>query len=123
METLEGIAQVTLGIVILSGIPVVLLFVLAYWLRGYRWARTAWITARGLALFEPTMEERQEAAKERIHQAHCWQMKHCAMAKRVHCPAYARSYLPCWLAVQLAGNEQKHDCANCALYDLRKAAA
>ncbi len=123
MEGLENAARLLLGIIILSGIPVVMLFVLGYWLRGYRFRSTGEGRARGGIPIELAIDEEQDSAQARVRRSHCWQINHCPMVRRVNCPAYTRSYLPCWLAIQLAGYEQRHDCANCALYDLRKTAA
>lgn len=124
MEGLESGARLIVGVGILSGIPVMLLFLLGYWLRGDR-AIIGDALRRRLKMEEPAVikEDEQDSAKERIRRTRCWQVMNCPMTKRLDCPAYARSYLPCWLAIQLAYGEMKHDCRSCALCDLRKAAA
>ncbi|MCL4535164.1 MAG: hypothetical protein M1370_08425 [Bacteroidetes bacterium] len=123
MEGLENAARLILGMAIVSGIPVMLLFVLGYWLRGDR-ALTSGPLLQGLALEGVTIrEDERDSAKERIRRTHCWELMQCSMAKRLNCPAYARSYLPCWLAIQMACGEMKHQCRNCALCNLRRAAA
>ena len=114
-------ARFILGITILSGIPVVLLFVLGYWLRGRTTASAGGLLGQ-LALSGPIVGDGLGTVQDHMRRPHCWQIKRCPTIKRLNCPAYRRSYLPCWLAIQLECGEVKHECHNCTLYDLRKAA-
>jgi hypothetical protein len=47
----------------------------------------------------------------------CWELKCCALARRDKCPAYNRTYLPCWLALKLAnGGHIERACLDCLLF-------
>lgn len=47
----------------------------------------------------------------------CWELKKCPLAVRDKCPAYDRTYLPCWLALKLADRGRlRHGCVECLLY-------
>jgi hypothetical protein len=100
----------------------VLLFLLGYWLRDRTTGAGNASLFAALALGGPIVGDGLGGAEEHIRRPSCWQIKHCPPGRRLNCPAYTRSYLPCWMAVQLACGEVKHECHNCALYDLRKAA-
>jgi hypothetical protein len=105
--------------VILSGLPVVVLFLLGYWLRG----RTGGVGAKTrLAHNLGESQVASDALLDQTARLHCWQVMVCPMDRRSVCPAYERSYLPCWLANQLAHGELKRECSACTFYDLRKTA-
>jgi hypothetical protein len=118
MDIWENSARWVLGLAILTGIPVVALFLLGFWLRG----RTGW-TRIGFNFSRPTgIPGSAGSGMEPAPRTYCWQVQNCPAERRVACPAFERRYLPCWLANQLAHGELKRECSNCALYDLRKAA-
>jgi hypothetical protein len=111
--------ELAVRLVVLSGLPVVLLFLLGYWLRG----RTgeAGVKAR-LAHNAGGTQPDSEFLPDQTSKPRCWQVLACSMERRSTCPAYERMYLPCWLANQLAHGELKRECSACIFYDLRKAA-
>jgi len=48
-----------------------------------------------------------------------WEIKRCPLPKRVSCPPYKRTYLPCWMALNLDnGGHLNDECLNCALFQL-----
>lgn len=121
METMEAAGGFIFGILVVSGIPVVMLFLLGYWLRGYRTSRAS-RPAAGLRSLGGVPSGDACLEGHRASKPHCWECKNCPAVQRLSCPAYQRSYLPCWLAVQLAYGELKPACRSCELYDLRQAA-
>jgi hypothetical protein len=97
------------------GLPVALLFLVGYVLRHRR--------SRDEAMFGT--DERltaglhlvRDSARGYAPKVACWELRGCSLAKRDKCPAYNRTYLPCWLAVQLAnGGHLERACVDCLIY-------
>lgn len=97
-------------------IPIILTLALCYGLDRLAARRAAQLASR-----------RQKAAQERkspkvVRQLQCWEIKRCDPETRATCPASKRQNVPCWLALQLAGQALGEECRSCALYGMRKAA-
>lgn len=99
------------------GIPIILTIGVCYVLNRVSASRAAAIASRR----EAQMQAAEQEGKV-VRQLHCWEIKRCDPAKRPSCPAYQRPNLPCWLALQLAGQPLREECLRCGMYDLRKAA-
>jgi len=66
---------------------------------------------------------RQSTRSAKIIQIHCWDIEKCENATRAQCAAYQRRELPCWLALQVAGEKVRPQCYACAFYKPEKIAA
>jgi hypothetical protein len=83
------------------------------------------VSANRAAALAKKRGEQQKAAGQAarlVRQLHCWEIKRCDPETRPSCPAYQRQNVPCWLAIQLAGQQLSDECLTCSLYDLRKVA-
>jgi len=83
------------------------------------------LSTRRAAQLASQRQARQASSKQcarAVRQLHCWEIKRCEPETREACPANQRQNLPCWLALQLAGQALSDECRSCAMYDLRKAA-
>jgi len=104
-------AEALLLTVVTLGLPVIALFGAGYAVHRYRAGLEGFLAAadvdwRG----EPALGGPCRAAP-------CWQIRACPLAARDVCPAYDRTYLPCWLARKLAsGGHLREQCLSCALY-------
>jgi hypothetical protein len=96
------------------GLPVIVLFAAGYLVHRYRARLEEMFTGADLAWRAPSAGGRAcGAAQEKA----CWQVMACPLAVRNVCPAYDRTYLPCWLARKLArGGQFPEKCLSCALY-------
>jgi len=64
-------------------------------------------------------EEKSEAAHQGYRLSpQCWEVKNCDPAVRESCPAYRRPNVPCWMALQLSGNELPEECFTCEVFHL-----
>lgn len=93
------------------GVPVALTLVVGYWLE------------KKLA---PSQEMRTRAHTTRsakIITLHCWDVKKCSSTQRAQCAAFRRPDLPCWLALQVAGDKVRPECYTCAFYKPERIAA
>ena len=104
-----------LVILVTVGTPLVLLLGVGYVMQRWHHQRET-----GLApcpATGPSEAVYASAPPGRAAGRRCWQIKGCSPAERNACPAYARSYLPCWLAVELAnGGRSRDECLSCARY-------
>jgi hypothetical protein len=66
---------------------------------------------------------RQSTRSAEIIQIHCWDIKKCENATRAQCATYQHPELPCWLALQVAGEKVRPECYACAFYKPEKIAA
>jgi hypothetical protein len=67
-------------------------------------------------------EEGSEAARQGYSLSpQCWEVKNCDPAVRESCPAYRRPNVPCWMALQLSGNELPEECFACEVFRLAQA--
>ena len=66
---------------------------------------------------------RQSTRSAKIIQIHCWDIGKCASATRAQCAAHQHPDLPCWLALQVAGERVRAECYACAFYKPEKIAA
>jgi len=96
------------------GLPVAVLFAAGYLLR-HRRSRLEAMFGTGQAVM-PGSYGGNGSAYEYPPAVRCWELKKCALARRDKCPAYDRTYLPCWLALKLAnGGRLEHACLDCVL--------
>jgi hypothetical protein len=51
----------------------------------------------------------------------CWEIKNCDPAFRETCPAYRRPNVPCWMALQLSGQDLQKECFACEVFHLAQA--
>ena len=99
------------------GVPVLLTVLVCYGLDRLAARRAAQLASRRQA-----KEASSKQSPRVVRQLHCWEIKRCDSETREACPASQRQNLPCWLALQLAGQPLSAECRSCAMYDLRKAA-
>ncbi len=97
------------------GTPLVVLFGVGYLIQRYYRQRYKNLAQRLAA--DPAGATYNRALAGQAARPACWQTKVCSLAERSSCPAFPRTYVPCWLAVKLADGELKHDCLSCALYE------
>ena len=93
------------------GLPIVLTLAVGVWLE------------KKLAPRERVARSAQPARSAKIIQIHCWDIKKCASATRAHCAAHQHPELPCWLALQVAGERVRAECYACAFYKPERMAA
>ena len=97
------------------GLPVALLFVAGYLIRQRRTDAERMFAVSEVSRRAPYGGNGSD--HEYPPKVACWELKQCALATRDKCPAYDRTYLPCWLAVKLAnGGHMQHGCVDCFLY-------
>ncbi len=108
MDELAALVCVTFGL------PVAVLFAAGYLLQRRRSRVEAMFDTSEAAI--PISYGENGSAHEPAPAVHCWELKRCALARRDRCPAYDRTYLPCWLARKLAnGGRLEHACLDCFL--------
>lgn len=96
------------------GLPVAVLFAAGYLLR-HRRSRAEAMFGMSEAVM-PGSYGGNGSAYEYAPGVRCWELKRCALARRDKCPAYDRTYLPCWLALKLAnGGRLERGCLDCFL--------
>ena len=100
---------------ITCGLPVAVLFAAGYLLQHRRSRLEAMFTMSEAVVPDPHSGDGN--SHESVPAVRCWELKRCALAKRDKCPAYDRTYLPCWLALKLTnGGRLEHACLECVLY-------
>ena len=99
------------------GVPVLLTILVCYGLERAAARRSAQLASQRQA-----KEAASKQSTRVVRQLHCWEIKRCDPETREACPATQRQNVPCWLALQLAGQPLADECRSCAMYDLRKAA-
>jgi hypothetical protein len=108
-------AELMTLVCITCGLPVAVLFAAGYLLQ-HRHSRVEAMFGLSEAVV-PISYAGPSSAHEHAAGVRCWEITQCALAKRDKCPAYDRTYLPCWLARKLAnGGRLEHACLECALY-------
>lgn len=123
-DTRSGGTSVTVDVGVLIGmfalrlgVPILLTVAVCYGLDRLAARRAAELAARRQAK-DSTFKQGAKV----VRQLHCWEIKRCEPEVRESCPATQRQNVPCWLALQLAGQPLSDECRFCAMYDLRKAA-
>ena len=100
---------------IMLGLPVAVLFAAGYLLRQRRSRVEAMFGTS--EFFVPEHHSGSAGGNGHGSPLACWETKNCTLAKRDKCPAYDRTYLPCWLALKLAnGGRLERACPRCVLY-------
>src|SRR3990172_3146726 len=99
--------------VVRLGLPVIALFGAGYLLRRHR-ARVEEMFSTVDLAWRPQLAAGNPCGAGQP--AACWQLMACPLAARDACPAYNRTYMPCWLAKKLAsGGHLREQCLSCAL--------
>jgi len=100
--------------VVTLGLPVIALFGAGYLVQRYS-ARLQETFAAADAAWRAQLVGGSPCGA--AQEAACWQVMACPLAARDVCPAYERTYLPCWLARKLAGGGRLHrGCLSCPRY-------
>lgn len=98
---MESVLNITLGLLLRIGIPVLVTLGIFYLLRRLdeRWqaeARAIPVLAAG--------------------QKPCWEAKECSEEKKKACPAYAQSNIPCWQVFRTKTGVMKEACLGCDVF-------
>ncbi len=93
------------------GVPIALTLVVGYWLE------------KKLAPAQQVSSRARTTGSAKIIPLHCWDVKKCTSTQRAQCAAYRRPDLPCWLALQAAGEKVRPECHTCAFYKPERIAA
>jgi hypothetical protein len=110
---------VVLGMFVLRiGAPVAVTLALGYWLEKKLRPQEEQKNGRIV-----NIEAARRGRSSKIIQLHCWDLHHCESTQRAACAAYQHPDLPCWLALQVAGNKVHEQCFSCALYKNQNIAA
>ncbi|MCP4428370.1 MAG: hypothetical protein GY803_28105 [Chloroflexi bacterium] len=105
MDTLIEMTAVILGLLIRFGMPIVLTFSLALFLR--------WLDKRWQAEAEAMATTKIEQAKELFaYKKPCWEIHNCPPKMRNACRAYAQPETPCWELFRVNGR-LKPACHTC----------
>ncbi len=113
VETIVVIGMFLLRI----GVPVAITLALGYWLE--KKLRPEEQKSDKIV----NIETARRARSSKIIQLHCWDVRHCESTQRAQCAAYQHPELPCWLALQVAGDKVHEQCFSCALYKNQNIAA
>jgi hypothetical protein len=99
------------------GGPIVLTLAVGYWLEKKLAPREQ------VQLAQNAQSLRKPTRSGKIIQIHCWDIKKCENATRAQCAASQHPDLPCWLALQVAGEKVRPECYACAFYKPERMAA
>lgn len=115
MQPILEILGVALVFLMRLGIPILLTFGVAYWLRRLddKWQAEAAALELGLA---PETVAAATAPPALAATQPCWEVRNCNPATREQCPAFHQSKLPCWMARQQAEGKMPTPCLTCALF-------
>jgi hypothetical protein len=109
-QMLTDAIALILMVIVRIGIPIAITLAIGRWLE------------KKLAPAEPAATRATRAPMPgvtrsgKIIQIHCWDIKRCGETTRAQCAAYKRPDLPCWLALQAAGDKLREECFTCAFY-------
>lgn len=117
-EPLVNVLIVLAMFVVRIGVPLAITLALGYWLE-----KRLPPQEKSEATEMKIERARRAAQSPKIIQWHCWDLKRCSPALRAQCAAFQRPDLPCWLALQVAGNQVREECFTCALYKPQSIAA
>jgi len=109
MNELTISAAVLLGILLRFGIPIVITFGLAKFLRTLdeRWRAEAEEEAA-----EAKYKAQQAALMQIWLQQPCWEIKNCTYEQRGQCKAFQQKEIPCWEIFRSNGNLNQR-CQSC----------
>jgi len=99
------------------GIPLALTLVIGHWLEKKL------APQEEIRKSEETAEPTPRTREGNIIYVHCWDIKRCESTQRAQCAASERPDLPCWLALQAAGDKVREECYTCAFYKPQTRAA
>ncbi len=107
-QELLDTAIVLLGFLVRIAVPIAITLALGYWLEKK--------LSPAEEKDEVAQVKRSTVKNPKIIQLHCWDLKRCPSTQRAACAACQHPDLPCWLALQVAGEEVREQCFTCALY-------
>ena len=96
--------------VVRIGIPIALTLIVG------RWLEKKLAPQEEVRKTEETAQPAQRTREGNIIYVHCWDIKRCESTKRAQCAAFQHPELPCWLALQAAGDKVREECYTCAFY-------
>jgi hypothetical protein len=96
--------------VVRIGIPIALTLIVG------RWLEKKLAPQEEIRKPEETAQPTPRIREGNVIYVHCWDIKRCESTKRAQCAAFQHPELPCWLALQAAGEKVREECYTCAFY-------